>query len=643
MVKYFFTYFLFIFLSFSANAQMPFDATFGNFGGSNAVKQQEETSFQASIDKKSVAAGQVFQIKLELVNADAYSPPDTSVFPDDLSVQSQTQQSNVSIINGVSTKTTAWIYEVIAEEPGAYQIPAISIQTDLGTLYSQDFNIYAKDAGQLPANTGDGAIFIESKVEKTDPYRNEPVKYAVRVYHLKAIDQAELIKPKSDDLLIEQIQEPKKSQEFLNGQQYNVLEVVYLVTPLESGEIKIPPAVLRGKVLKEVRKKRPRTAFDDFFDPFAIIDTTLSLTRELEPFTVASNKIALNVKPPVAGVEPWLALYDLKIEDELLDLKKDPSKGLKAKVGEPISRKVSLTAIGATASSLPDIERLTNADGFKIYADKPELTQKMITAEEGPLASKIKGVRSQSFTFIPEREGELTIPEVKLAYYSIPDQKVKYAILSGKVLDVEPADNNTNNIGSIDKNSSVDNKVSNESEDNLSILGDISLVNILLLLILIVLIIYFMKKISSVKNQSLDGNEAVKGVKNKKGGSVSHKIEDDSEIKKGKSANIIVEIKNAQDFKMLEKAVKNYAVQEFGASGNSSVTVIAQQLARKYKLSRSEVVRSFSELDAAIYTGKNVKVEQLKVNLLNIFKKIEEKKGLAADKKNKTLTSLNPS
>lgn len=642
MVKYLLTLLLICFFSSNALAQMEFDASFGDSDEYNPIAEKEKLppSFNAQIDKKKIAVGQPFKIKLELQNADAYSAPDMSLLPSELKVQSQSQMSNVSMVNGISSKTNSWIYEVIAEHPGAYSVPPISIQTDIGTLHSQSFNLYAKDASELPSNTNDGTIFIEAKIEKKNPFKGEPIEYITKVYNLNPINNAELEKPKSEDAKIEQLTEPEKSQEFLNGKQYNVLEVRYLVTPLASGKVKIEPSILRGQILKEVKRKRPRTAFDDFFDPFAVIDSAFSVTREMEPFTVASNRITLDVKPEIEGVEPWLALYDLKIDDELLDLTTTADKELKAKVGEPISRKIVLTAIGITGEDLPDINNFINAPNFKIYSDKPQIDKKILTKVKGSIASKIKGIKSQSFTFIPEKKGQLALPELKIAYYSIPEGKVKYAVLPAKTLNVEPSDNNSVNKFTERNNSGAETEdIASDEEGGVQSSFGFSL-NTILLIILILLVLYFLIKISKLKT----GNISKEVIVANSSTSLARKIDDGGASGKAtKITSIVQEIESAENFKMLEKAIKAFAVQDIGVSENSSVTIIAQQIARKYKLSKSEMVKCCADLDAAIYANKDVNLDSLKSNLSKMFAQIEDKIDSKSSKgKSKRLNPLNP-
>jgi hypothetical protein len=652
------TFLIFSLFVFDANSQALFDAYFEGGDNDEQVDPQQQQNtyetqapasmgyfeggvveeeppaplaqFQVFADKSNVAVGQPFQVKMQLEGADPYSAPDTSVFPKELKIQSQSQQSQMSVINGVASKSTIWIIEVIAEHPGSYTIPPASLQTDIGTLYSQSFNIYAKDATELPSSTEDSSVFIESSIEKKSPYIGEPIEYKVKVYHRHSIDQAELVKPKSDDALVEQLTEPLKGMAELNGQQYNVFEVSYLVTPSVAGKVKLEPAILRGKILKEVKKDRPRTAFDDFFDPFSVMNSAIAVTRELEPFTVASNAISLQVKDKLAEVNPWLALYDLKIEDELSDLKTIDDKAT-AKVGEPISRKIVLTAIGTKGKNLPDIEEFLDIRNFKIYSDKPVEEQKILTQVEGVVAEKIKGIKSQSFTFIPELEGEQLIPELKIAYFSIPDEKVKYAILPAKKILVEKG---TFTNKSDDSNINKDNSIDNQDKDS-----PISLVNMVLLLVLLSLITYFLFVIYSLKKKDKTNIKKKPVKKSVPLAPARSKITDGQ---KATQTSVITLIENANSAEELGNIIKEYAASNCKISQSSSLTILSQQLSRKYKLNKSEFLHLCSEIDSAIHYNKKVDLDEIKSGLVEIFKSLQRKLDAVSGKKSRHLNPLNP-
>ncbi len=595
-----------------------------------------------SVNKKSIAVGQPFQIKIELNGAEPYSAPDTSILPSELKIQTQSQQSKVSIINGVASKSTIWMVEVIAQSTGAYSIPPVSIQTDIGTIYSDSLNLFAKDAGELPTNTDDGSVFIEASVDKKDPYVGEPIEYKVKIMHLNAIEQPELMKPKSDDALIEQLTEPTRRKENINGKIYNVSEVSYLVTPNISGKVKLEPSILRGQILKEVKRERPRTAFDDFFDPFSVIGGAgISVTREVESFAIASNNINLVVQDKVAEVDPWLALYDLQIEDELSELKANDDNQITTMVGEPISRKIVLTAIGKKGKDLPDIENFLQAEGFKVYSDKPEFEQKILTQIEGNIAKKIKGIKTQSFTFIPEKAGEIIIPELKIAYFSIPEKKVKYSILPSKKVNVKPSEGGVSISSNIPQVASQENL--EQSEEPIS---NISYIIIILLLTLILLILYFIYRISSVKQVKKIASVGTEKVL-KTDNTTSRKIIDSPIVaavsikpdSKDKIYSIVEKIKAANSFKEIEAIIKLYTNENFNMPETNSLTITAQQLSRKYKLNKAEFVSICTDIDSAIYSRKKLDLADSRVRLARVFTSLEEKLG---KNKSNDLQPLNP-
>ncbi|HCR85740.1 MAG TPA: hypothetical protein DIV86_03585, partial [Alphaproteobacteria bacterium] len=334
----------------------------------NSYAQNFGASFTTTLDRYDIAEGEKFKIKLELQNAESYSPPDISKFPASVKVISQSQSQSFAYVNGASTKVRTWVYDVSAEKSGSFNIPKISIQTDAGTLYSNELGINIKPTSDIPNVTDEKDIFIDAKVDKLSTYIDEPIIYQTKVYHLAEVESAELVKPKSKGAVIEQISDPKTGTKNINGVEYNTIEVNYLATPVNSGKVKITPSILRGKSYKEVSEKQDEKAqFDNFFDPFSLLNgDKVNKTKKLVSFTVASNTVELDVKPADESVSPWLALYDFDISTE----SEINNTGFIAKLGEPITLKVTLTGIGKSGDLLPDIEKYIKAENFKIYSDK---------------------------------------------------------------------------------------------------------------------------------------------------------------------------------------------------------------------------------------------------------------------------------
>jgi hypothetical protein len=104
-------------------------------------------------------------------------------------------------------------------------------------------------------------------------------------------------------------------------------------------------------------------------------------------------------------------------------------------VGTPITRTITLTALGVTEEQLPEI-RLPEVDGFRSYPDESERNQ---LARDGRVISQLVS----SYALVPQTPGTYTLPEVKLPWFNTVINRVQYATLPARTLTVTADPNQT--------------------------------------------------------------------------------------------------------------------------------------------------------------------------------------------------------
>ena len=158
------------------------------------------------------------------------------------------------------------------------------------------------------------------------PYKNEPVFYTLRLTTKTHLANVSLQKFTIDDAIVESNGEPKAYKKIIDGIQINVIEFSFIITPLKSGPLTIPPLVVQGGIPMK-RTPQRGSFFDDDFDQMFIMPGF----ERLKPFTLSSNETTLDVQPAVSGITPWLPAKSLKIEEIW-----DDSQTFQT--GEPITR-----------------------------------------------------------------------------------------------------------------------------------------------------------------------------------------------------------------------------------------------------------------------------------------------------------------
>src|SRR5262249_52273370 len=97
------------------------------------------------------------------------------------------------------------------------------------------------------------------------------------------------------------------------------------------------------------------------------------------------------------------------------------------------TRKIKIEAVGISSSQIPQTpERQIAGAGMKVYADLPEMKEEF---QNGVIHS----YRNEHYTLIPDKEGKITLPEIKLAWFDVSKEARAVALLPERVLEVVPA------------------------------------------------------------------------------------------------------------------------------------------------------------------------------------------------------------
>lgn len=384
-------------------------------------------TFTATVDRTEVPAGESVTLDLSVSGADPKGAPDLSPLDNDFTVVSQGQTSQTNIVNGQVTSSTGWDVVLIPKKEGGLTIPALTVDTDQGSLTSDPLKIDVGNPAAAQTEHND-ALNVEAKVSKQDLYQNEPVLLTIRLIAHKTIRVDSVPELNLENAIVEPQGKPRVRQGTLDGQRVTEIQAQYLITPLKPGKLTIPPFTFQGQV-ETGRRMNPFGDGMDFPDPFHMMQEFNNIAgfAEMKPFAVSGPQITLNVKKPAAQMDPWLPLSSLKVGDEWTGTKK-------AQLGEPLTRKITMAAIGATGAVLPDLQSRIDPEGdFRLYADKPDVGQDL--HDDG----KVSGWRQESYTLIPQKAGKLTLPEIRIPWWDVENDKIAYAVIPEKTIDVAPA------------------------------------------------------------------------------------------------------------------------------------------------------------------------------------------------------------
>ncbi len=388
---------------------------------------------ESSVDRTRLVEGESLLLTLS-GPGDLWGTPDTGPLNADFQVQNQGQGTSTLMTNGRVSTTREWRFLLSPKSTGHLTIPALK----LGDLASLAIAIEVVPASQA-ARVGEApAARLEAELDRDSVYVQGQAVYTLRILLRPQVQNASLEDPKAEDVQFERLGEDQVSEILRDGQRYQVIERRYALLPQRSGPIEIQAPLLSAAV-PEPRQRggqapgspfaspfaQGQSPFENFFgrDPFAEMGSLFQRTR---PIQVRGPTLTLNVQPqPAAASSPWLPAESIQLAETWTP---DPSK---ARVGEPLSRTIAITAQGANAAQLPDLVTRV-PDNIKLYPDKPRTE----TRAEGNTLISIKEIKQ---ALVPAVAGTVTLPEIRLAWWDTREDTGKVAVLPERTLEVLPA------------------------------------------------------------------------------------------------------------------------------------------------------------------------------------------------------------
>lgn len=378
---------------------------------------QVQAAVSARLDRNQIAEGETVTLQIQ-VQGQSQTQPDTSPLTKDFDVLGVSSSSQVNIINGRMNALTTWNISLSPKRGGELEIPPLEV----GSEQSQPLKLIVSDAPVASAATGGRPIFIETEVDRTDPYVQGMVRYTVKLYYSGRLLDAGLSPPTVDSVMLEQLVEDKQYIDFRNGQRYKVVERQYALFPQKSGSLKLPGVVLDAKILDP--NARRQSPFGSIFgnDPF--FGGAGGMARAIR---LRGEAISLNVqpRPPSFKGYDWIPAESLVLTESW-----QPEDG-DIRVGDPLNRTIIIQATGLKGEQLPELKP-GNVKGFKIYPDKSKADSQII-------GLGVSGTKSRSFAFVPTQAGQFTIPAVKLHWWDIKTNKAREAELPARTIEVLPA------------------------------------------------------------------------------------------------------------------------------------------------------------------------------------------------------------
>jgi|GEM_PF-1514064 len=186
---------------------------------------------------------------------------------------------------------------------------------------------------------------------------------------------------------------------YINNKKYATLTFYYLVFPYETGDMIIPELEINTSI-------PPEGGYQG------------------EPVTIKtkSQKVRVVAVPSAKDEEVWMVAKNVSIKESW-------SKDLQnLKVGDVIERQIIISAEGTLPSLISPLE-IEEPENVSVYPAQPELQDKRNDKDAN-------GVRTESYSYLMEKEGEVLIPEQVVTWWNPVTKKVYQRTLSEHQLTV---------------------------------------------------------------------------------------------------------------------------------------------------------------------------------------------------------------
>jgi hypothetical protein len=273
----------------------------------------------------------------------------------------------------------------MARKPGTYTIDSFNI----GGMTSTPITIRVA-ASADDNNSADKVAFIKTSMTSTSLFVQQAGIYKVQLFLSQDIADGQLETPKLDDANVTSLGKQKENYEIIEGVRHLVIEREYLIQPQKSGEYTIKSPYFKGRIRDRNYRSRSISAMGE----------DINLTIKPIPEKVTGN---------------WLP-------SELVTLNEEwQPEEQQYQVGDPITRTITLTALGITKEQLPEIT-IPNVSGIRSYSDQSQINN---TVRNGRVISQ----KVESFALLPQMPGQYTMPEVRIPWFNIVTNRIEFASL----------------------------------------------------------------------------------------------------------------------------------------------------------------------------------------------------------------------
>jgi len=363
-----------------------------------------QAAVRAELDRNRITEGETVTLTITTDDARQSLDTDLSALETDFEVLDRRSETQLSIVNGRQTAIVRLVLTLEPRAAGSFQVPPLRFGSDTTSTIA----VRVDPAPELEPGS-QPPVFIEMEVvpAKGPYYVHAQIGLLVRVFYQQNLTEAAISQPEPSPASVRLMQETPYQAE-RGGERYRVLERSYAVFPERSGELEIPPMRLTGRLVERRNSSVWQPAVRG---------------RRVQ---VESEALNLTIEPKPAGFSgsEWQPARDYQLTQQI-------SSGDALRVGEPVTRTVIVDAVGLEENMIAE-PAWPELPDTRIYPDQPQ----GITRDDGEW---VLGHKEFRYAVVPEREGELLLPELRVEWWDTQHNRARTAVLEAHKIFVQPS------------------------------------------------------------------------------------------------------------------------------------------------------------------------------------------------------------
>ena len=372
------------------------------FGALTTLAFAQVDELSATVDKNPVLADESITLSVVAVgdtSRDAFDPTPLNA---DFIVGRTSVSSQTKMINFDTTHTTVWTTALIPRKPGRFIIPAFTVEGKS----SAPINMMVLPVTARQTTQGRD-VYVTTSIDTKETFLQQQIRYTVKLLLARDLQRGSLSAPSLENGEIRQIAKDAEYNDIVDGKRYRVIERTFAVIPQKSGTFTIQGPVFEGEVVQDRQQS------------FGFFSRSKTISRVGPPQEITVKPIPQNY----SGT--WLPSDYVELHEEW-----QPTDD-QFTVGEPITRTLTLTAVGVDEAQLPEINS-QYPQSVKVYPNQANTT----TIEKD---NTLIAQRTETIAIIPSQAGKITFAEVKVPWFNIVSGQVEYATLPERSVTVLPS------------------------------------------------------------------------------------------------------------------------------------------------------------------------------------------------------------